>query len=610
MSKKILYINILFLGLLMLMPFGKALAMTPTLSLSGTGDGDSVQISVSGDPNASVILFYIKTGSGQQLSPIGTTNASGNLAITVSTSSYGVAVGSTVYVTTGGVNGSQSATVAWPAVAAMLSASNMLTLSQTGLVLGVGQTATVTASNLNNSTLYQSANSNPQIANFSISGGTITVTANSYGSTTGTFCLINNTSNCGSIYVLVQNSSVAALTFSQSSVTLSAGQTVSIQISGGSGAYSVLSNASQNNGLVTTNISGSTITLTTTSTAGSSSITVCSTNMSSCGIINVTMGNTSSTTAVSFSQTNPTLTVGQSLNVTIFGPQSSFFYVNSNSAPSVVQPNISGTTLSLLGITNGTANINVCVSSSNCATLAVTVSPSSTSGSGKVTFSQDNVTLAVGQNLNVTVSGGAMPYTTLITPNNIFQATVNSNILTISGLSIGSSSMNVCSNGSCSSIVINVGNQSSTTTTLPAGCYSASGYSQTTGQSCSSLVSNPTPVLPADCLGTTQYSISTGILCTNYVAPTVTPAVSTTTVSNPAPTVSANFKFTKSLKLGSKGAEVTELQKKLKALGFYGGKLDGGFGSATEKAVKAFQKAHKLPQVGNVGPLTRALLNK
>jgi peptidoglycan hydrolase-like protein with peptidoglycan-binding domain len=62
--------------------------------------------------------------------------------------------------------------------------------------------------------------------------------------------------------------------------------------------------------------------------------------------------------------------------------------------------------------------------------------------------------------------------------------------------------------------------------------------------------------------------------------------------------------------LGSKGAEVTELQKKLKTLGYYKGKADGGFGSATEAAVKAFQKAHKLPQVGTVGPKTRAILNK
>ena len=70
------------------------------------------------------------------------------------------------------------------------------------------------------------------------------------------------------------------------------------------------------------------------------------------------------------------------------------------------------------------------------------------------------------------------------------------------------------------------------------------------------------------------------------------------------------FKFTKPIKLGSKGIEVLELQKKLNSLGFYTGKIDGLFGATTEKAVKALQKAHKLTQIGSVGPSTRALLNK
>jgi hypothetical protein len=493
----------------------------------------------------------------------------------------------------------------------MLSSSNMLTLSQTGLVLPVGQTSTVTASNLNGSSLYMSINSNPLIANFSISGSQISVLANGYGTTTGTFCLINNTSNCGSIYVTVQNGSVQPLTFSQSSVSLYSGQTVAIQISGGTGIYSVLSNSIQNGGLVTTSISGSVITLSTTSTTGSSSITVCSTDMSSCGIINVTIGTSSSTTAVSFSQPSPTVTIGQGLNVSIYGPSSSLFYVSSNSNPSVVQANISGTTLALLGITNGSSTISICASSANCGSLAVTVNTNSASSSANITLSQDNVTVSVGQNINVTISGGSMPYSTLITPNNIFQATINSNILTIYGLSVGSSSASVCSNGSCSSISITVTGQGSTTTTsLPAGCYSTVGYSQTNGLPCSSTAITST--IPADCTGA-LYSVSTGQACplsTVMTTPIVTYTPPTYSESSPSTTSSIVFKFTKYLILGSKGTEVTKLQTKLKALGFYKGKIDGGFGVSTEAAVKAFQKAHKITQAGSVGPQTRALLNK
>ena len=43
-------------------------------------------------------------------------------------------------------------------------------------------------------------------------------------------------------------------------------------------------------------------------------------------------------------------------------------------------------------------------------------------------------------------------------------------------------------------------------------------------------------------------------------------------------------------KLGSTGAEVTRVQKKLKELGYYSGAADGIYGNATKAAVKAFQK--------------------
>ncbi len=585
--------------------------VTPTLSLLATGSGDSVQLNITGDPSASVFLVYVKSGSGQQIVPIGTTNSNGTLTTTVSTASYSVPPGSTVHVILDNINGPQSSQVYWPAAASLVGSTNILSLSQTGLVLPLGQTSTITANNLNGSSIYLSNNSNPLIANFNISGSQISVVGNGYGSTTGTICLVNNTSNCVSVYVIVQNSSAQPLTFSQSSVSLSAGQSLAIQISGGNGSYSVLSNSVQNSGIVTTSISGSIITLATNSTTGSSSITVCSTDMSSCGIINVAIGNTanSTTTLVSFSQQNPTVTIGQNLNISIYGPTSSLFYVSSNSNPSIVQANLSGSTLTLLGIANGTSTISICASSSNCASLTVTINPNYSSNGGNITLSQDNVTLSVGQNVNVTVSGGAMPYNTLLTPNNIFQASLNSNILTIYGESVGVSSMSVCSNGSCSSINVTVTGQNSVSTSfsLPAGCYSTVGYSQTTGLSCSS-VTNVT--IPSDCTGA-LYSVSTGQACpADTVIPPISTVITTTPSSTSSSSTSSAYVFTKYLILGSTGTQVSELQTKLKSLGYYKGKIDGGFGSVTEAAVKAYQKAHGLPQVGTVGPRTRALLNK
>ncbi len=64
-------------------------------------------------------------------------------------------------------------------------------------------------------------------------------------------------------------------------------------------------------------------------------------------------------------------------------------------------------------------------------------------------------------------------------------------------------------------------------------------------------------------------------------------------------------------KLGSKGGEVREIQKKLQGLSYYKGPLDGIFGGGTQAAVRTFQKSKKLAVDGIVGPITwRALLRK
>lgn len=62
------------------------------------------------------------------------------------------------------------------------------------------------------------------------------------------------------------------------------------------------------------------------------------------------------------------------------------------------------------------------------------------------------------------------------------------------------------------------------------------------------------------------------------------------------------------LKLGSKGAAVTRLQKKLAKLGFSPGSIDADFGPGTEAAVLAFQRSEGLLADGVAGPRTLAAL--
>ncbi|QOR35814.1 spore cortex-lytic enzyme [Clostridium sp. 'deep sea'] len=58
----------------------------------------------------------------------------------------------------------------------------------------------------------------------------------------------------------------------------------------------------------------------------------------------------------------------------------------------------------------------------------------------------------------------------------------------------------------------------------------------------------------------------------------------------------------KNLYWGSKGSDVTELQRKLKNWGYYKGTVDGVYGADTFNAVKFFQRRNGLTEDGIVGP--------
>ncbi|MCC8073953.1 MAG: spore cortex-lytic enzyme [Clostridiales bacterium] len=57
-------------------------------------------------------------------------------------------------------------------------------------------------------------------------------------------------------------------------------------------------------------------------------------------------------------------------------------------------------------------------------------------------------------------------------------------------------------------------------------------------------------------------------------------------------------------RLGSSGSEVTQIQEKLKSLGYYNGSTDGIYGTATQQAVKDFQRNCGLTADGICGEKT------
>jgi peptidoglycan L-alanyl-D-glutamate endopeptidase CwlK len=94
---------------------------------------------------------------------------------------------------------------------------------------------------------------------------------------------------------------------------------------------------------------------------------------------------------------------------------------------------------------------------------------------------------------------------------------------------------------------------------------------------------------------------------TSSTTTTTKPATSTTTTTQ---TKGKNpYKEpTATIKKGSKGEGAQWVQWELKRLKYYTGNIDGDFGTNSDKALRAFQKAAKLTVDGKCGPGTRATL--
>lgn len=602
----------IFLTLCALGFANSAAAATPTLSAAATGSGDNIQINVYGDANSSVLLFYSNT-----FAVLGTTNSSGSYSTTISSGTYNIAVNAQVYVRVGGISGQQSNTISWPWTQGSSTSGSTLTLSQSAILLNAGQTSTITS---NANYLFLKNNTNPGIANININGSNIAVTANAYGSTVATICILGSTTNCQDLSVTVQNYGASQLGFSRNNFSVYSGQSASVTVTGGTGSYIISHNS--NSTAIQAAISGSTITLTATSTAGAAAITICTTNMNYCGILNVNSTAVNST-AISFSQSNPFVPLNQNVTVTIFGGSGTSFYVSSNSNPSVVQPNISSNVLTLVPLAQGSSSISVCAVAGSCATLTATVANSGSSND-PISLSQTSIALMPGQQMTITIYGGSAPYYFYSSNSaNVFNANVSGNSLTVYGVNQGSGSGQVCASVGCVNFSVSV-NNSGTTSSTPV--FSQNNISLNPGQqqmiyisgdggsyymanNSASLVATisitgTSVLVTGGAVGSTQIAIcqNGGQCSTLYVT-----VVNSTQTQQPTQT-QTYFSLTRYLGPGDQGDDVLQLQNALVKLGLLTATPNGYYGPATTAAVKAYQSQKGIRQTGNVGISTKASL--
>ncbi len=490
------------------------------------------------------------------------------------------------------------------------------TFSQSSVTVGSGQSTTI--SSQNGVSVYMESNSAPTVVGVTTNGTQVELNGLAPGTASVTLCAVGTASDCTNLYVTVQVGAVSGLTFSQSSVSLTSGSSQSVTISGGSGSYSISSNSNIN--VASVNLSGSTITISAL-TAGSANIVVCdASNSSTCGTISVTVSTSGSgSSGLTFSQSNLSLTAGSTEVVTIYGGNG-VYNITNNSNSSVVSVGMSGTTGIILdALSAGTTNITVCDTSNTntCGTLPVTVTGSVSGGNQGVTFSVSNPTLAVGQTLNVQLSGGATTYVVFWNQNaGIAQASISGgSTLVLSGVTSGSDSLTICATlGSCSPLSVTVSGTATPTTTTTSTTTTPVTTTNTTTptQPAAGVVVNATLLSELQAIQTslTQtlsqiQSIQTQI---NQLVAQVN-AGSGSTISASAAASSGNATFTELLMVGSQDAQVTALQGRLTTLGFYSGPISGFYGSLTESAVMKYQTSHGIEATGEVGPSTRAALN-
>ncbi len=249
----------------------------------------------------------------------------------------------------------------------------------------------------------------------------------------------------------------------------------------------------------------------------------------------------------------------------------------------------------------------------------------------------------MGQNTTVNIYGpsGTTFYVSSNSNPSVVQANLSGAVLTLTGITSGSSTVSVCaSTGTCNSLTVTV-NTVATGTNISLGQNSLSllsgqntniainggtpPYFITGGNTAvaQETISNSTLTVYGIATGATSVNVcssgggctvltisinggtSTSLTPTPVVTPTPTPTiVPTPVVSAPAAT------FTEYLKPGSEDAQVKALQQVLAQQGYLTVTPNGYFGPSTKAAVIKFQAAHGLSQLGVVGPTTRSALNQ
>lgn len=494
------------------------------------------------------------------------------------------------------------------ATVSMASPPPVLTLSNNGtsvqvIVTGADPNAAVkffyptAGQSTGSSRLYSSVNIGQTDAYGNL---TTSVNAGSYGLVTGNpvYVSVDGIQSANLAWPSLSNAAPATMVLSQTAVTLTIGQSVTVNANNVTGTLSIPGNTNPSIANVTLN--GNSIILNGLS-AGNAVITVCASG-SGCSSLNVTVQPSYlGTSGVILVPNNFSISAGQSQTVSISGYASGPYYVSNNTGSNYVSAAVNGNNLILTGLAAGSSNITVCASSGQCANEFVTISAGSASPvpAGNTTTVISNQPPVV-SSLNVSSNGANGSF---VGTGNTITLTMNANQSVLSPtISIGGTVISASGSGN-GPYVASYSMTGRETMPMPVSV----SLTNLSGQSSqayiwigNSAASAPAPVNTAAVVNAV----------TNAVAP-----VPAQTPAPAVPSAAESYSFKRYLYMGMTASGVADpdvyaLQQRLKADGAYSGPITGYFGPQTKAGVVAYQNKHGLTPLGVVGPSTRALLNQ
>ena len=410
---------------------------------------------------------------------------------------------------------------------------------------------------------YSVSTGNAAIATASVTGTVLTI--NGVAAGTAQVVVFDATGSSVSTTVTIGSSTSAALyVTAPDGVTMTLGTTEMYTLGGGTSPYVPVSS---NGGVAVASLVGGNQVRIAAASAGTALVAIFDANGNSTSVA-VTVVGASSAALFITAPAAVTISTGGTRDYTVGGGSGTYSApVSSNQA--VASASLVGSTLTVSGVTGGSASITVRDSLNATVTFNVTVG----SGAALFTSAPAAVTLAIGATPSYTIGGGApitgvgtLPYVTSSSNAGVVTSVVSmvgtTPTLTLTGVAAGSAVVNVLdSTGSLAAISVTVGSGggggAALFTTAPgtitiangaAPVYSVSGGTgpYTATSSNPAVATTPTGALLGGVLtitstgpGSTNVLIVDAVGASVTIAVTVTPAATTPLVVTPS-TVTAN----------------------------------------------------------------------